>query len=216
MKEICTPQSLECIIPPNYIQNWFNKQKLVPIYDLLLEKYLNTQLYWSRYFLNMVVGIESFHKEILERKIDTKNSLRFENREKIKKILESQDDKDLLQFFRKSTSFWKKTELIEILNDQIISQKINSILLGVIEFKLSDLLVKIKKTRNDLAHKGVHLKEFKSDIEILLITKVLEYTLKILVLEYLGVNISDNRNNLIEQGNQLVSDLYEGNEHLFN
>ena len=189
---------------------------LLPIYDLLLEKYFNTQLYWSRYFLNMVVGIESFHKEILKRKIDTKNSLRFENREKIKKILESQDDKDLLDFFRQSTSFWKKPELIEILNDEIISQKINSILQGVIEFKLSDLLIKIKKTRNDLAHKGVHLKEFKSDIEILIITKVLEYTLKILVLEYLGVDISNNRNNLIEQGNQLVSLTYKYNEHLIN
>jgi hypothetical protein len=193
------------------LKNWFDDKKIEPITDLILEKYLNTDLFWSRWFLNLAVGIESFHKNFIKTKIDKTSESKIINREKIKVLLK--DDSDLLKWFKNETSYWEKPELIDRLKDEKIVCILNDLIYNIIPIPIEEVLIKIKKTRNNLAHQGLHLKEFNDDLEFMIYTKIIEYLLRLLILEHLGVDIRAERNNLINESNRLLYLFAEGNNY---
>ncbi|MCC5923119.1 MAG: hypothetical protein JJT77_04985 [Crocinitomicaceae bacterium] len=57
------------------IKNWFEKEKLVQIIELIQEKYMNTNLSFQNYFFNCSVAVESFHKCIVKGKFSLRNRI---------------------------------------------------------------------------------------------------------------------------------------------
>lgn len=165
------------------ISNWFGLPKLISIIDLLMEKKENPVLSIPRYFLNVCVAIESFHRSFIKNNISLADKIIIENREKIKTKLV--DDEDLLNWFRDKSKFWKKPELFDRLMD--FSQDYQKIAGVTFKIELTELIRKIKKTRDKLAHEGKSNTEFKSEFELFMVGYSLEMLLQFHIIKILGV-----------------------------
>lgn len=68
------PATFQVDYPENKInlneicRNWFQDKTIQQISDLLLEKYYHPHLWRNRYLLNLIVGLESLHKNYVKRK----------------------------------------------------------------------------------------------------------------------------------------------------
>jgi hypothetical protein len=164
------------------LELWFEEIELGPLYELLLERKNNPDLSHARHFLNLSVGIESFHSKFIDKKKRASNHPAIVNRNKIKVLLESEPE--LLKFFKDESAYWSKIDFIERLRD--LTPLFEYLTEGVFPFTIEELLDKIKRTRNKLAHEGkylLHLTEF----EVFLVGYTLEMVLKLLIINQLGL-----------------------------
>ncbi len=181
---------------------WFKDDKLTVIIDLSLEKLYNLGLSNRARFLNACVGLESFHRFYKKQVIDAE---RVEKRNKIKGLIK---DPELFAWFRKESSFWKQPNLITRLND--FSPQIEVILKEVIDYSIEDFLIKVKRTRNEIAHNGEHLKHL-NDFDLLVYGRTLEFVLRIEILKKIG--LSEHENSLLAQANSRIKSLLGVNNY---
>jgi len=169
----------------NFLKNWIVNEKLETIVDLLQEKQYNTDMSFKSYFLNMCVAIESFHSIFGDERANQKIEGRIKDRQLISEKIE---DNELKERFLKSTESWTKSFYRERL--KTFKPTLESIMGSTFSFSSSKLIDRIVKTRNALAHTGTHENTIKH-IELLLIGKVLEFTLKYEILNLLGFESED-------------------------
>lgn len=161
--------------------NWFNSEKLNPIINLLFEKKENIQLSIPRHFLNMCVASESFHLSFIDPRCKLKNEDSNNNRERIKNLIKN--DSELLNWFRNKSSFWKNPDFIDRLKSY--QDEFGLIIGDVFNISIDDLFIKIKNTRNKLAHEGKHNSDFKTEFSLLITAYSLELLLHVHVLKTL-------------------------------
>lgn len=189
------------------VSNWFGQKKLQAIIDLVLEKSLNTQLSAQGFFLNVCVALETFNDHFLEIDMEEANA-RFAKREEIIKLIQNED---LCQWFKEHSANWKNPTLRERLSTYRTT--IEFIMGKVFEgkFETDTFIGSIVKTRNNIAHTGEYLKRF-TYYELFLASKIIEYTIRLEILNLLGVGINGgNRSLLKEAQNNLETLAYLNN-----
>lgn len=169
---------------PEIIESWFDKKGLDSIVDLLLEKKAYPALSSQKHFLNMCVALESFHKNIIAKKIPLIDKTTLEKREKIQTLLA--DDKELLNWFNKKTTFWKKPNLIDRIHS--FKEDLQDINKNVFNISIEDWMRMVKNTRDDLSHEGRYNKYFKDYFTLFLSSYALEMLLQYRLIIYLGLD----------------------------
>jgi hypothetical protein len=160
------------------IQQWYSNEKLVVVTDLILEKKFNTELSWKSYYLNLCVAIESFTDIVKPKTLFPGVKEREIQRDLISTLIE---DPDLNKWFRKNTTYWKNPETKDRL--RIYNTTIEYLMGDIFEFNSEQMITKIKKTRDLIAHTGSYLKEF-SQLELLISGKILEFTIRAELLSF--------------------------------
>ncbi len=190
------------------VKKWFNFKKLEPITDLVLEKHFQKDLPTHRHFFNLAVGLEAFHENFILKNVPLQNNELKENREQILKAIESNEE--LYLFFNNKSSEWGKPTLKDRLFhlEEIISQ-ISSY---IFEYDTIELITKIKQTRDEIAHAGVYDKRFKENIELMIVTKIIEFVLRIKIYTLFELELKTNRTDMITEANQLVKQLARLND----
>jgi hypothetical protein len=191
------------------VQNWFSNTKLIPIVDLIMEKKENPELSIPRYFLNVCVASESFHKNFISESPELIDKSNITNREKIK--LKIQDDEELLAWFRRKSNFWKNPELYDRLMN--LSPDYEKIVGDIFKIELSELIRKIKRTRDKLAHEGKSNTEFKNEFELFIIGYSLEMLLQFHIIKILGVNDENLLERVVLSGQNNVRLLAQWNNY---
>lgn len=164
-------------------QHWFENHKLDNVRDLLLEKKHNPDLSKGRYFLNMCIALESFHRRFINDDVPLVDHSAIENRERIKGYLE--EDTELLKWFKTKSAFWNSPTLYDRLIDLKDEYKI--IVGDLFQLPIEDLIRNVKKCRDRLAHDGEYEMIFKDEVELFLVGYSLEMLLYILLYKYHGV-----------------------------
>jgi hypothetical protein len=190
---------------PSILKLWFEQNKIQPIIDLLLEKYYNTSLSMPRHFQNVCIAIETYHEKFIKKNVNIIDTRKLEYREKI--IDKISDDVALSQWFKKESNFWSKPELI----DRLVCFKnlIQRLIGETIDCDIDNLLIKIKQTRNEITHQGISNKRL-NNIELILTAKTIEFTVKLDIYRFCGVDIDLNNYSLINDakaGIKLLADL---------
>lgn len=173
-------------------KNWIENEKLETIIDLLQEKQYNTDMSFQSYFLNMCVAIESFHSIFGDESSNQKIADRKNDRQKIADYI---GDADLKSRFLNESQNWDKSRYRERL--RTFKPTFETIMGTSFSFKPKELINKIVNTRNALAHTGTY-REYLSHIELLLIGKVLEFTIKHEILNLLDFK-SENESDVLEE-----------------
>ena len=154
------------------IKNWFEKEELMVVSDLILEKRYNVEMTWKSYFLNLCVALESFTDIVKPKNNFPELKDRVKKRKEISNLIE---DEELKQWFKENTAYLKKPWA----KDKILLYKdtIEYLMSNVFKENSEELITKIKKTRDLIAHTGKYDKEF-SPLELLLAGKILEFTIR--------------------------------------
>lgn len=71
-------------------------------------------------------------------------------------------------------------------------------------YTIDDLIKGIKDTRNDLAHDGEALKRFKNLTELFIVTKGVEFTIRLELMKYLGIDINQGYDPFLTKGQQTL------------
>lgn len=179
---------------------WFKHEKLYPVIDLVLEKCYNTQMSPQGFFLNICVAVETFHRTYgLNNKKEIEISSP-QNKQEIISLISNNEP--LLSWFKEKSKEWEKPTLLERLND--FKETIGYIMGSSFAFDADELINRTKQTRNDMAHTGEYKKRF-NRIELLLVAKVIEFTIKLEILKLIGVNIEKRPASLLENAKQNIS-----------
>lgn len=192
---------------PKFIEMWFEDSRLEPITDLILEKHFNFDTPPHRHFFNLAVGLESFHREFISEDVALHDVTSILNRDKIKELIE---DPELKQWFRDKSNFWKKPTLKDRLFD--LQETIERVSVGIFNLGVEELITKIKQTRDDIAHAGIFYKRFGSRIELMIVTKIVEFTLRIEVYKKIGLNLEVDMHEIYNEANQLCKVLARLND----
>jgi hypothetical protein len=161
--------------------NWMTKKDLIPILDLILERHYNTELSFQGYFLNMCVAIENYSNNLIDVENDEVISKNIQRREAIRDLI---NDTELKNWFSSKSSHWKLRNFSDKL--KIFKDIISYIRNDVFVYTTEEIISKTVKTRNDIAHEGKYENHF-SITELLLVGKILEYTIKLEILKYLSL-----------------------------
>lgn len=159
--------------------NWMTNKSLEAVIDLIQEKNYNTGMSFQGYFLNMCVAVEYFHDQFIS---DRNIELTKERKEKRKIISDLIENEELKQWFRKTSKYWEKADLRDRL--KAYQKPISKIMGETFEFSTADLIDKVLKTRNSMAHDGSYNRHL-THIELLLVGKVIEFTIKYEILNLL-------------------------------
>jgi hypothetical protein len=187
----------------NALQFWLKKDSFETIYDLLLEKHYYPELPVQKHFLNLVVAFETYHHNYIYQCKTSKQKERIDMIEEIKEMIKV--NKGLHGWFSRSSKSWREPSLKERLED--MESRINELSEGIFNFSSKVLIQNIVKTRNDIAHTGNYKKRFEI-IEIILVSRVLEYLLRIEVYERnFGFTIQAEKTNMIASANNLIKNL---------
>lgn len=169
---------------------WFENPKLEPISDLILEKHFNVQIPPHRHFFNLSVGLEAFHEKFILKNVPLKDE---EIKVRRLEIKESIENEELKQWFSNRSNEWVKPSLKDRLFD--IQESIEKVSSGIFDLSTEEFITKIKQTRDDIAHAGIFYKRFESRIELMIVTKIVEFTLRIEVYKMFGLKDSDKMYN---------------------
>jgi hypothetical protein len=194
---------------PAIFQNWFQKEKLIPITELLQEKKSNPDLSIPRYFFNLCVATESIHRDFIEKNVEIIDKSIIERREKIKELIAH--DEELFYWFRAKSSFWKKPELYDRLIN--LKDELSEIVGDSFGIPTEDLLKMIKNTRNKLAHEGKHNTQFKTEFSLFLAGYTLEMLLQYQVLKILGIDDDPTLNKFLGKARENVETLARINNY---
>ena len=181
-------------------------EKLETIVDLLQEKNYNTDMTFQSYFLNMCVSIESFHYIFKDESGNDNIGKRIKDREAILTLIE---DPELKKRFSEISQRWNESTYRERLKSFKLT--VEFIMGTTFDFSFTKLVNKIVDTRNSLAHTGTYTKQLKH-VELLLIGKVIEFTLKIEVLKLLEY-VPRRENDILENAKRYVQILANLNEY---
>lgn len=180
-------------------ENWMKNEKLIPIIDLILDRNYNTSMSSQSYFLNVCVGIEHFHDEFRHNPNKDLINERKKNKAEISNLIK---DDALRKWFRKTTQYWDRADLRDRLNS--FRLPISKIIGDTFSFTVDELIDKILKTRNSMAHDGSYSKHF-TYIELFLVSSVLELTLKCEILNLLEYSTEIEHDVLLESKNHIRS-----------
>lgn len=164
-------------------QNWFRYPKLDNIRDLLLERKYNIGLSKERYFLNMCVALESFHNRFVKKNVALADHSTIEKRVQIKSYLA--EDPELLKWFLEKSSHWKNPTLFDRLID--LKNDYSQVVQDLFKIPIEELIRKVKKCRDHLAHDGEYTMIFQDEVELFLVGYSLEMLLHVLLYKYHGV-----------------------------
>jgi hypothetical protein len=81
----------------------------------------------------------------------------------------------LKKWFRKNTTYWKNPETKDRIKTYL--KTINYLMSDIFEYDTDQMITKIKKTRDLIAHTGNYTKEF-TGLELLISGKILEFTIR--------------------------------------
>lgn len=190
---------------PRIVQLWFEEPNLEPITDLILEKHFNVDIPPHRHFFNLAVGLEAFHEKFILKNVPLNDEEVKTNRTKIKNSIE---DKELQQWFSNRSNAWVKPSLKDRLFD--MQETIEKVSSGIFDLTTEELITKIKQTRDDIAHAGIFYKRFESRIELMIVTKIVEFTLRIKIYEMFGLN---NTEEMFNEANLLCKRLATLNDY---
>lgn len=166
------------------VKNWIEKDELIQIVELIQEKYMNTSLSFQNYFLNCCVSLESYHQRIVKKGYSEEIKQKIKTREQQRKTIASLiSNTEILKQFNDGTNDWKKPTLKERLEH--FKDLISRIKPDVIDLTYDQFIQKIVQTRNKIAHEGEYLK-YMTEFELFLFGKVLEFTMKIELLQSIG------------------------------
>lgn len=165
----------------NIIKQWFEKEKLFPIVDLVLEKCFNSEMSVNGQFLNLCSALEIFQRNFGEEIKDNKNNYK----EKVLQLIENEDENFKMWFIEKSQHWNNPT-----LKERIIQYKDElSKLINEVFYMPVDEFVKITiNTRNDIVHKSN--KKIFEGVDLFLASLILEYLLKLLILKQFGIDVN--------------------------
>ncbi|MEH0156454.1 HEPN domain-containing protein [Limibacter armeniacum] len=186
--------------------NWVSNDEVRTVIDLILEKCYNTELSPQGFFLNMCVAIECYHDKFIKNDTSEDIAERLEKREMISQLI---DNEELRSWFRQKSNFWTRPDM----RDKLMAfEQVFKVIHGeVFPYTTKKLIDKILKTRNTMAHDGAFDK-YLSRIELVILGKVLEYTLKVELLKLLGIN-KNVVDSLIEESRNNVESLAKWNEY---
>ena len=170
--------NLKTSIEPLF-HEWMTNDKLHTIIDIIQEKEYNTDMSFQSYFLNMCVAIESFHYIFGDESKNEKTQIRINDRELILSLIQ---DQQLKERFEGVSQRWHESTYRERLKSY--KNIFEQIMGDSFKFSASKLINKIVNTRNSLAHSGTY-KDNMKHIELLLIGKVIEFTIKQEILKLL-------------------------------
>ncbi len=190
-------------------RSWFEKRKLDNVGNLLLERKYNCDLSKERYFLNMCVALESFHRRFINDKVPLADNSVLKNRERIKKHL--QEDPELLNWFNAKSVFWKSPALYDRLID--LKDEYSIIVGDLFHLPIEDLIRNVKKCRDRLAHDGEYETIFQGEIELFLVGYSLEMLLYVLLYKEHGLNTEALIIKLQERAHRNLKRLCIMNEH---
>jgi hypothetical protein len=84
---------------------------------------------------------------------------------------------------------------------------------GVFDLEILDLITKVKKTRDEIAHAGIYDKHFKEDIELRLVTKIIEFVLRLEMYKMLKIEWKTNKTDMVKEANKIVKQLAKMNNY---
>ncbi len=188
---------------PEIVNLWFEEKKLEPITDLVLEKHFQDGIPSHRHFFNLAVGLEAFHENFILKKVPLSDNSILANKELIINAINSNGN--LKKWFNTISSNWTKPSL----KDRLIHMQntISQVSNGVFEMETILLITKIVKTRNDIAHAGIYDKQFNEDIQLRIVTKIIEFVLRLEIYKMMNITWKTQRTDLISQANKLVKQL---------
>ena len=201
--------SMNFLVPFEYVANrlvevfqvWFENKKLQTILELLQEGYFNPQLSVQKSFLNMCVAIESFDSLANKNKavaLDPDQELAKERRKQILALLLS--DKELYDWFEGKSSYWHNRSFMQRLEH--FKERIE-FLVPDLPLSGADLMKNITLTRNGLAHRGIP-NGISSLDELRIVGKTLELTLKLSIMEFLGIPTRNKYKSLENESQQML------------
>jgi hypothetical protein len=188
---------------PEIVSTWFDNDKLEPITDLVLEKHFHDGIPLHRHFFNIAVGLEAFHEQFILKKVPLSDHSIITNKSKIEQAIVSNEE--LNAWFKSMSSNWVKPSL----KDRLIHMQdtIANVSDGVFSFNTLELITRIKKTRDEIAHAGIYDKQFKEDIELRIATKIIEFVLRLEIYKMLQIDWKSNRTDMIKEANTMVKRL---------
>jgi hypothetical protein len=189
-------------------RNWFENPKLNPITDLILEKHFNSQIPPHRHFFNLAVGLEAFHEKFIIKNVALKDKEIEVRRLEIK---ESIKDKELKLWFNNRSKEWVKPSLKDRLFD--IQESFEKVSSGIFDMSAEDFITKIKQTRDDIAHAGIYNKRFKENVELIIVTKIIEFVLRINIYSIFNLELNTNKTDMFTEANKLVKQLARINDY---
>lgn len=164
-------------------QNWFGYPKMDNIRDLLLERKYNIDLSKERYFLNMCVALESFHNRFVKKNVSLGDHSILEKRVQIKSYLA--ENPELQKWFLEKSSHWKNPTLFDRLID--LKNDYSQVVQDLFKIPIEELIRKVKKCRDHLAHDGEYTMIFQDEVELFLVGYSLEMVLSVLLYKFHGV-----------------------------
>jgi hypothetical protein len=173
-------------------KNWIENEKLETIIDLLQEKQYNTDMSFQSYFLNMCVAIETFHSIFGDESKNSQIQTRIDDRMQLLSLIE---DERLKKRFESVSQRWHESTYRERLKSY--KDTFEQIMGDSFKFSTSKLINKIVNTRNALAHSGTY-KDHLSLTELLLVGKVLEFTIKHEIINLLDFK-PENESDVLEE-----------------
>lgn len=187
-------------------ETWLKTEKLETIVDLIQEKEFNPDMSFQNYFLNMCVAIESYHYIFGDESKNDKIQVRLSDRDEILALI---DNAELRKRFENVSQRWNESTYRERLKS--FKATFDSIMGDTFPFKSGKLINYIVNTRNSLAHSGTY-KHILKHIELLLIGKVIEFTLKLEVLKILNYQ-PEKENEVLESAKSHIQILARINEY---
>jgi hypothetical protein len=190
------------------IENWVLNEKLHPVIDLILEKCFNTEMSPQGFFLNICSAFEVYNSSFGG--IGKNDPLR-ERIKKRRQIACLIKDDPLKAIFKQESSSWKNPTLKERIME--FKDVIHLIKGDVFTFDTDEFIAKVVGTRNLIAHTGKYKKHFNNGIELTLASKIMEFTMRLEILKFLGVEINSPRGSLVGNAKQNVEIFAISNEY---
>lgn len=192
-----------------FVKRWFENRKLDNIRTLLLERKYNHDLSKERYFLNMCIALESFHRRFVNDTVPLSDNTSVENRELIKSHL--QENPELLKWFNSKSAFWKSPTLYDRLID--LKDEYSEIVRDLFSLPIEDLIRNVKKCRDRLAHDGEYEMIFQEEIELFLVGYSLEMLLFVLLHKEHGIKSEALLNKIQDRAHWNLERLCKLNTH---
>jgi hypothetical protein len=194
---------------PEIVKTWFDNDKLEPITDLVLEKHFHDGIPLHRHFFNLAVGLEAFHEQFILKKVPLSDDSIVINKKKMEQAIET--DEELIIWFKSMSSNWEKPSLKDRLT--YMQDTIANVSDGVFPFNTLELIRRIKKTRDEIAHAGIYDKQFKEDVELRIATKIIEFVLRLEIYKMLQIDWITQRTDMIKEANSLVKQMAKMNDY---
>lgn len=159
------------------LEKWFELKELYPVIDFLLERHYNTDISSHGFFTSICAAIEIYEGNKVDKTI---NATTIKNK---KRILSSIDDDTLRQWFLNKTHSWDRPRMEKL---QEFKPTITELIKDIFNLTPDEFIIKVIDTRNGIVHRGVYKDSFTST-ELFLVTKILEFSLKLRILELTGL-----------------------------